>query len=93
MEELSCWGIIPTLSTQTRLSDISFLISTIVNLDVYAMNGRHIATLVHEVQNSGLKNVTWSGINNQGISVSGGVYFYRLWVDDFTRTGKMLFLK
>jgi len=47
-------------------------------LRVYDVMGREVTTLVDESQNSGRYRVSWDGRDQSGISVSSGVYFYRL---------------
>ncbi len=49
--------------------------------------------LANEVQNSGYKLFQWDATNNQGQSVSAGVYLYTLETEDFRQTKKMILLK
>ena len=57
-------------------------------LIVYDVLGRHVATLVDEVQGAGEKNVSWNAGN-----LSSGVYFYRLEAGDFVSTRKMILMR
>jgi len=49
-----------------------------VELSVYDITGRKIATLVNAKQNPGLHTVTWNGKKSDGTSAASGIYFYRL---------------
>jgi flagellar hook assembly protein FlgD len=52
--------------------------SGLVNLTIYDLNGRRIATLVDENMAAGSHQVSWNGRDASGISVASGVYIYRL---------------
>jgi spore coat protein CotH/photosystem II stability/assembly factor-like uncharacterized protein len=74
----------PTTHFGFRISGFGF-----VNLKVYDLLGREVATLVNEVKQPGEYTVRWDASN-----LSSGVYFYRLTVGDkFAETKKLLLLK
>jgi hypothetical protein len=62
--------------------------SGIVSLKIYDILGREVAKLVDEIQNEGGYSV---GFNPS--SLASGVYLYRLRVNDFVETKKMVLLK
>jgi len=64
-----------------------------VSIRVIDISGNLIKTLVYEVMSSGYKSIQWDGTNNQGESVSAGVYLYKIQADDFSQTKKMILLK
>ncbi len=64
-----------------------------VTLTVYSVLGTKIATLVDQNQKAGSYVAHWDGKDNRGLSVSSGVYFYKLVAGDFTATYKMLLMK
>jgi hypothetical protein len=65
-----------------------------VSMRIYNVAGQVVATLLDEVRAAGVyRDVTWSGQNNAGQSVSSGVYFYRLVTKNFVETRKMVLLK
>ncbi|MCF7810325.1 T9SS type A sorting domain-containing protein [bacterium] len=64
-----------------------------VSLTVFDINGRLIKSLVSERQTSGAYTVEWKGNNNSGQTVTAGLYFYHLSVDNGSQTRKMLLLK
>ncbi|NQV49529.1 MAG: T9SS type A sorting domain-containing protein [Candidatus Marinimicrobia bacterium] len=64
-----------------------------VNLTIFNVQGRQIASLQDEQQPAGSYHIKWSGINQAGIPVSTGVYFARLNAGNFSQTIKMLYLK
>jgi outer membrane protein assembly factor BamB len=59
-----------------------------VNLEVYDLLGRKVASLVDENQEAGEHSVIWDASE-----FASGVYFYRLTVGDLTETKRMTLLK
>ncbi len=64
-----------------------------VDLRVYDVAGRLVATLVTQEQRAGAYTVAWDGRNRHGQAVSSGVYFYRLRLPGFSSTKKMVLVK
>ncbi len=64
-----------------------------VKLEIYDALGTKIRSLLNEFSNRGNYSRAWDGKNNNGRSVSSGVYFYRLSAGDFMETKKMLLLR
>lgn len=64
-----------------------------VELQVYDILGRVVQTLVRERLDPGEHAVRWDGKNEKGLSVSTGVYFYRLAAGAFVQTKKMVLLR
>jgi len=65
-----------------------------VTLKIYDIIGREIRTLVNQNQKIGNYTIMWNGINDNGVEVASGIYFYHLQVSDkFSKTNKMVFLK
>jgi hypothetical protein len=64
-----------------------------VELKVYDILGRRVATLVNERLAVGNYSADWSGQDEAGRDVSSGVYFYTLRVGDRTETKQMVFVK
>ena len=78
-------------------TEISYSISTeasleeqlpVINLSIFDMNGKKIATLVNDIKSAGYYSVKWDASH-----VSSGIYFYRLQAGDFVDTKKMVFMK
>lgn len=59
-----------------------------VKIEIYNSIGQNIKSLVNEFKNSGYYTVDFDGSN-----LSSGLYFYRINVNNFTETRKMLLLK
>lgn len=59
-----------------------------VQLKVYDILGREVATLINKEQKPGYYEVTWNAANN-----SSGVYFYTIMTGEFIKTKKMLLLR
>lgn len=64
-----------------------------IELKIYDMLGMEVRGLVKGGQAAGRQSVIWNGKDNNGNTVSSGVYIYRLKTDYTTKGRKMLFLK
>ena len=64
-----------------------------VTLKVYDLRGSLVATLVDDEREAGNYSVFWSGTDKTGRQVSSGVYFYRIYAGEYTKTRKMVLLK
>lgn len=67
--------------------------SSRVELTIYNLHGNEIVRLVNEFQNSGEYKIQWHANNEDNTRVPSGIYFCRLKVSAYSKTGKMLFLK
>ncbi len=64
-----------------------------VQLDVFDLLGKHIASLVDDSQPAGRQTVRWNGHNDLGQPVTSGVYVYRILVADQIQLRKMLLVR
>ena len=64
-----------------------------VTVKVYSLLGEEVATLTSGRMNKGLRTVQWNGLDNNGKSVSTGIYLYQVKAGNQTLTGKMTLLK
>jgi len=70
-----------------------------VTLLVYNVLGEKITSLVNDLQPAGSYSVLWDGKDENGKSVQGGIYLYRIEAvpvfgeKPFTETGKMVLMK
>jgi len=64
-----------------------------VELYIYNVLGQRVKTLVKGEQTAGYKTVTWDGTNDNGRTVSSGIYFFTIKAGSFTKTAKMSMLK
>ena len=65
----------------------------LVELAVFDLQGRRIATLVHEEMPAGRHSAIWRGKDQRGRNVASGMYFYRLATGGQTLVEKMILLK
>jgi subtilisin family serine protease len=65
----------------------------LVNLEVFDILGREIATLVNESEAAGSYQIVWNGRNSANMPVTSGVYFYRLRSGGLSKTNSMVLLK
>jgi len=73
----------PTTKISFQVPKTSF-----VTIKVFSITGKEIRTLVSKEMNPGTYEI---GFN--GASLPGGVYFYRMYAEDFTATRRMIFVK
>jgi hypothetical protein len=65
-----------------------------VSIRVYDVSGQLVRTLVDEFTTTGRHDAVWDGRNNNGETVTTGVYFYRMTAPGYaSQTLKMLLLK
>jgi hypothetical protein len=64
-----------------------------VDLSIYDTAGRHVTTLVDRLMTAGTHAEEWDGRDSRGMSVSSGVYFYRLTAGGRTLTRKAVLLR
>lgn len=64
-----------------------------VSLALYDVTGARVRTLADGLLTSGKHTVTWSGRNDNGRRVAGGVYFYRLRAEGVDETRRMVYLR
>jgi len=76
----------------TRI-DYELPIDGVVSLKVYNIAGQLVRTLVNGKEKAGYKSVFWDGMTDSGSKAGGGIYFYRLEVNGYTATKKMVVLK
>ncbi len=62
-------------------------------LQIFNILGEVVATPFNSFADAGQNEVVWDGKDNNGKSVSSGIYFYRLTADNYTETKKMTLLK
>lgn len=68
--------------------------SSNVSLKIYDILGNEIRTLVNDQRkDAGSFTAHWDGRDNSGLSVSSGVYFYKIIADGFNKTMKMVLTK
>ena len=73
--------------------EVSGSSSAEVSLTIYDIRGHEIANLLAGIREPGRHHVFWNGENNHGAKVPSGVYIYRLRINDYTETRKMVLLK
>ncbi len=59
-----------------------------VRVEIYDMLGQKISTLADEEQEAGNHEITWNAPDQ-----ASGIFFYRVSVDDQSKTGRMVLLK
>jgi hypothetical protein len=79
-------------SGQTRFS-VTVDRSAALDVGVYDLAGRRIASLFKGTVPAGTHPFTWNGRTDDGAPARGGVYFYRAMTDNAAATGRMILLQ
>jgi hypothetical protein len=64
-----------------------------VTLSVYNLLGQRVRTIVDDLQSAGYYTVQWNGTNHSGLTLSSGMYFYRIQAGRYSEVRTMLFMK
>ena len=83
----------PNPFNPSTVIDFSIATEGFVSLNVYDITGRMVSTLVEGNLSTGYHNVVWDGVDNNGMSVSAGIYIYALQTETSLITRKMVFMK
>jgi len=62
-------------------------------LEIYNAKGQKVKTLVNNVQAAGAYTQLWNGLDDNGNSVTSGIYFYKMTAGDYVKTNKMILMK
>lgn len=62
-------------------------------LGIYNLKGQLVRSLVNDVRNAGNHSVVWDGKDNNGNTVSSGIYYYKMTAGKYSSTKKMIMMK
>ena len=63
-------------------------------IDIYDISGRLVKVLVNDIKHRGIHSVVWDGTDHTGVSVSNGMYIYKLTSDqNNSLSNKIIFVK
>jgi len=64
-----------------------------VSLNIYNIKGQKVKQLINDQVSAGQHTIVWNGLDDDGKSVTSGVYFYKLKAGNFEQTRKMILMK
>ena len=64
-----------------------------IELAIYNLGAQRVATLVQGHREAGSYSVRWDGLDDAGLELASGVYFYRLTAGERVETKKLLLLR
>ena len=64
-----------------------------VRLVIYNLLGQRVKSLVQGQQSAGKYSINWDGTSDAGRPVASGIYIYRISVDNYVQSRKMMLLK
>jgi len=83
----------PNPFNPTTVISFSLLREETVDLTVYNIKGEFVGTLVHRTMTPGNYTIDWTAVNERGISLPSGIYFYSLSTKKQSVTKKMILLR
>jgi len=78
----------PNINIQFSIPEI-----TNVKLDIYDIQGRIVKSLLNENMDPGIADISWNGVNDEGVLLSSGIYFVVLNMNNSTFVEKVTLLK
>lgn len=66
---------------------------SLTTVKIYNIMGQEVRTLVDEVKKAGYHSILWNGLDNSGVAVSSGIYYYRMVTGVYVETKKMVLLR
>jgi fibronectin type 3 domain-containing protein len=64
-----------------------------ITLEIFDMLGRRVRTLVNQHQQAGRYSAVWDGRNDNGQTVSSGVFIYQLYAGKFVQSRRMVLVR
>ena len=65
-----------------------------VTIEIFNIRGQRVSEIVpNRHYEPGIHSVIWNGTDDNGRFVGSGIYFYRMTVEGFSETRRMLLLK
>ena len=64
-----------------------------IELAIYNLAAQRVATLVQGHREAGSYSVRWDGVDDAGLELASGVYFYPLTAGERVETRKLLLLR
>jgi Ca-activated chloride channel family protein len=80
----------PSTTIQLR---VNTNFSGMISIRIYNILGQIVRTLHLQIRGSGIYNVAWDGLNDNGVSLSSGIYFYGIEWQNMVLVGKMTLVK
>ncbi|MEZ4389189.1 MAG: FlgD immunoglobulin-like domain containing protein [Candidatus Krumholzibacteriia bacterium] len=65
----------------------------LVQVSIFSLEGRSVATLRTDRQGPGLYEATWNGRDEQGRAVPSGAYFCKLQIENWSVTKRLIFVR
>lgn len=64
-----------------------------VTIEIYNLRGQKVKTILNQYLDKGHHQIVWNGKNESNIPVGSGLYLYRMQVQDYAQTRRMILIK
>ena len=85
--------ITPNPITETAQFAYTLEAAAHVRIDIYSIEGRLVATPVHQFETGGQHQLNWDTNDNRGRALPAGIYLVRLTADSETSTKSMIIMR
>mgnify|MGYP005722509967 FL=1 len=82
----------PNPFNSTTKINYQLLYQNYIRLNIFDTNGNAVIELVNEFQRAGIHSIPWKGINDQGLNLPSGIYYYQIQVGDHVDSNKMVLI-
>ena len=83
----------PNPFNSTTKINYQLLYQNYIRLNIFDTNGNAVIELVNEFQRAGIHSIPWKGINDQGLNLPSGIYYYQIQVGNHIESNKMVLIK
>jgi len=83
----------PNPFNNTTVITYSIPIESTVNISIYNTNGQIVRTLLHKKKYPGSYYISWNGKDNNGLTVTSGIYVVQMTAGDNTENKKIILIK
>ena len=64
-----------------------------IRLDIYNILGKKIWSFNNQILPKGEHKIIWNAVDGEGNSIESGVYLYRFYINNNSKTGKLFYIK
>lgn len=67
--------------------------TSFVQIDIYNILGSIVTTVTNKIQPPGIYDVYWDATENAGKKLKKGIYFYHIYTNDLSKSGRLVYIE